>query len=50
MTRSKQVSRTAASATPAEKAKVSGWERSTFNKGDHKKLKKVGILTDEASL
>ena len=31
------------------KTKTSGWERSTFTKGDHKKLKAKGILTDENS-
>ena len=49
MGRSKQVSRTAADAAPVRKTKTSGWERSTFTKGDHKKLKAKGILTDEDS-
>ena len=44
------MSRAAAGSAPAEKTKVSGWERSKFSKGDHKKLKKMGILTDKTAL
>ena len=49
MTRSKQVNRAAAGAAPARKTKISGWERSIFNKADHKKVKRMGLLTDEDS-
>ena len=43
------MSRAAASAASTEKMKISGRERSTFTKGDHKKLKAKGILAYEDS-
>jgi hypothetical protein len=37
-------------AEPMEKKKVSGWDRSKFNPTEHRKLKKLGLLTDEEKM
>ena len=53
MVRSKHIKNTAAStasAGPVEKKKVSGWDRSKFNPTEHRKLKKLGLLTDEGKM
>ena len=49
--RTKRTKNIAASASArAEKNKVSGWERSKFTSQDHRKLKKVGLLTNDEAM
>ncbi|KAM0869630.1 hypothetical protein ACQ4PT_040555 [Festuca glaucescens] len=48
--RAKNTSAGAAGAGPVEKKKVSGWDRSKFNSMEHRKLKKLGLLTDEGKM
>ena len=52
MTRTKRIRNTSAGAAAvrAEKKKVSGWERSKFTPADHRKLKKLGLLTDDGKM
>ncbi|KAK1617816.1 hypothetical protein QYE76_023333 [Lolium multiflorum] len=53
MVRSKRVKSTTAGtdgAEPMEKKKVSRWDRSKFNPTEHRKLKKLGLLTDEEKM
>jgi hypothetical protein len=50
MDRSKRVKNTSAGTATgehAEKKKVSGWDRSKSNLTEHRKLKNLGLLTDE---
>ncbi|KAK1691911.1 hypothetical protein QYE76_008608 [Lolium multiflorum] len=39
-----------AATAQAEKQRVSGWERSKFTAQDHRKLKKVGLLTNDGAM
>jgi hypothetical protein len=45
MVRSKRIKSGTAGAEPMEKKKVSRWERSMFNPIEHRKLKKLGMLS-----
>ncbi|KAM0839812.1 hypothetical protein ACQ4PT_060052 [Festuca glaucescens] len=40
----------AGTSTRAEKKKISGWERSKFTSADQRKLKKVGLLRNDAAM
>ncbi|KAM0886860.1 hypothetical protein ACQ4PT_029430 [Festuca glaucescens] len=50
--RTKRIKNIAAgtAAAQAEKKRVSGWERSKFTTQDHRKLKKVGLLTNDGEM
>jgi hypothetical protein len=53
MVRSKHIKNTTtstANAGPVEKKKVSGWDRSKFTPMDHRKLMKLGLLTDDGKM
>jgi hypothetical protein len=50
MARLKRAKKTSAGVGPVEKKKVSRWDRSKLNSTEHRKLKKLGLLTDDGNM